>query len=257
MIGVADISVKNTTSERYVDRTIGDNLGFMHSEAYKMLRTKISLSIPNKGSNESGEKLGKVIGVTSSIKGEGKTTSAINIAYTFAQTGNKVLLVEADMRLPTIADRLQLTPDKGLSNLLAGEYKLSDVIQKYTTAKGVNLWVLTAGEAPPSPSELLASDNMKKAISAFEKAFDYVIVDLPPVTVVTDPVVVAPLTDGIVLVVRCDYCDKRSLRDAVEHFEFADSKILGIVMTDDKSLTGDRYKHYNSYYKQKTPEQED
>ncbi len=232
------------------EHVICDNLGFFASETYKMLRTKVELSIPNK-TDEAGNKIGKIIGMTSSVKGEGKTTTSINLAYTLAQTGHKVLLIEGDMRLPNIGKHLSLKTNIGLSNLLAGQCKISDVLQEYTSPKGINFWVLTSGDPPPAPSELLASDNMKNAVAAFSKAFDFVILDLPPVTVVTDPIVASGYVDGMIIVVRTNFCDKRALKEAVSQLEFSKTKILGLVLTssDGKSLSSISSKYQGSYRK--------
>ncbi len=231
-----------------------DNLNFTSAEAYKMLRTKIGLSIPNKTEDESGLKRAKIIGMTSSIKGEGKSTTSINLAYTIAEAGYKVCLLEADLRLPNIARRLSLNAPKGLSNLLAGQCKPDDVIKSYTSEKKVRFMVLTGGDPSPAPSELLASDLMKKLMDKLSTLFDYIIVDLPPVTVVTDPLIVADLLDGILLVVRRGYADRIKLQEAIHNFEFSNTKLLGIVMTSDHAASGStkygRYGKYgNSYYK--------
>lgn len=232
------------------EHVICDKLGFFAAETYKMLRTKVELSIPSK-TDESGQKIGKIIGMTSSVKGEGKTTTSINLAYTLAQTGNKVLLIEGDMRLPNIGRHLALKTNIGLSNLLAGQCKISDVLQEYVSPKGVDFWVLTAGDPPPAPSELLASENMKNAITALAKAFDFVILDLPPVTAVTDPVVASAYVDGMIIAVRTNFCDKRAFREAVAQLEFSKTKILGIVLTsnDEKSLISSGSKYKGSYKK--------
>ena len=132
-------------------KTIGDNLTFAAAEAYKLLRTNLNFSIPeSKGC--------KVIGVTSALRGEGKSTTAVNMAYTMAQAGGKVLLIEADLRLPTLSKRLHVKPKPGLSNLLVGQCSGNDIIQKSELLS--NLWVITAGDIPPNPAELLGSEPM-------------------------------------------------------------------------------------------------
>lgn len=225
---------------------ICDNMGFFISESYKMLRTKLALSIPQKNDNKA-----QVIGVTSSIAGEGKSTTSINLAYTLAEAGYKVCLVEADMRLPTIGKRLHLSVKLGLSNYLIGQSKISDVICKCKFEQsGVVFWTLTSGEPSPVPSELLLSDRMSTLITAFSNSFDYVIIDLPPVTIVNDALAVANSTDGILLVVRADYCDRGALNSAIEQMKFSKAKVLGVVCTSvTETISGSYSKEHGKYYR--------
>lgn len=219
-------------------RTLGENLSFGAAEAYKLLRTNLEFSTPD----ESGC---RVIGVTSSMKGEGKSTTAINIAYTMAQAGNKVLLLEADMRLPTLARRLRVRPKPGLSNLLVGKCSGNDVLQKSGLIS--NLWVTTAGDIPPNPAELLGSEPMAVTIKTMTDFFDVIIIDLPPVTAVSDAAIVSKLVNGMIIVVRQDYCDRGSLDETVRQLRFVDSKILGFVMTG-SDLQKKNYKRYGKSY---------
>lgn len=219
-------------------KTLGNSLSFAAAEAYKLLRTNLEFSLPM----ESGC---RVIGVTSSLKGEGKSTTSVNIAYTMAQSGGKVLLIEADMRLPTLAKRLRVKTRPGISNLLVGQCSGNDVLQKTDLIS--NLWVATAGDIPPNPSELLGSANMKATIDAMKDFFDVIIVDLPPVSAVTDAALVSKLVDGMILVVRQNYCDRGVLDESVRQLRFVGAKILGFVMTGaDTQKKG--YKHYGKSY---------
>ncbi len=219
-------------------KTLGNSLSFAAAEAYKLLRTNLEFSLPM----ESGC---RVIGVTSSLKGEGKSTTSVNIAYTMAQSGGKVLLIEADMRLPTLAKRLRVKTKPGISNLLVGQCSGNDVLQKTDLIS--NLWVATAGDIPPNPSELLGSANMKATIDAMKDFFDVIIVDLPPVSAVTDAALVSKLVDGMILVVRQNYCDRGVLDESVRQLRFVGAKILGFVMTGaDTQKKG--YKHYGKSY---------
>lgn len=201
---------------------IGDRLNFAASEAYKLLRTNLMFALPD-------EKKCRVVGLTSSVSGEGKSTTAINLAYSIAQTGKRVLIVEADMRLPTISEKLGLKRNQGLSNLLAGLSSGAEVMQP--SGLHDNLWVITAGDIPPNPSELLGSEQMRVTIEVLGKDFDFILVDLPPVNAVSDPLIVSKLVSGMILVVRQDYSSRRLLSDAVRQLEFANAKVLGFVMT--------------------------
>lgn len=217
---------------------IGDRLNFEASEAYKLLRTNIEFSLPD-------EKKCRIIGVTSGMRGEGKTTTAINLAYSFAEAGKKVLLLEADMRLPTIAKRIGLVSAPGLSNLLAGLCTGSEVLQSSRLLP--NFYVTTAGNLPPNPSELLGSEQMVIAMKSMAQEFDFIVLDLPPVNVVSDALVASKLISGMIVVVRQNYSNRQSVSEAIRHLSILESKILGFVMTraNEQKRT---YKKYASKY---------
>lgn len=205
------------------NKTIGKGLNFGASEAYKLLRANLAFSLPDNSKS-------KVIGVTSSLRGEGKSTTAINLAYTMAETGKKVLLIEGDMRLPVLSRRLGLNQTPGLSNLLAGQNSGNEVLQNSGLLN--TLKVITSGAIPPNPAELLDSNQMETTLKVMREYFDVVIVDLPPVTAVSDALAVSRFIDGIIVVVRQDYCDKKALDQTVATLKFSEAKILGFVMTD-------------------------
>ena len=223
-------------------KTLGSNLNFAAAEAYKLLRTNLDFSLP-------GEKKCKVIGVTSALHGEGKSTTAVNIAYTMAQSGGKVLLVEADLRLPTLAKRVRAKSKPGLSNLLVGQCSGNDTLQHSELIQ--NLWVITAGDIPPNPAELLGSSNMAVTVEALADVFDVIILDLPPLTAVSDALIISKLVDGMLIVVRQDYCDRGSVDEVVRQLRFVDAKILGFVMTgaDTQKKNYKRYGTYGDYKK--------
>ena len=219
---------------------LGSGLNFASAEAYKLLRTNLGFSLPV------DEGQCRVIGVTSSVTGEAKSTTAINLAYTLAQTSKQVLLLEADLRLPTVAKRLKLKQAPGVSNLLVGQCAGNDVLQESGLIP--NMWVATAGNVPPNPAELVGSKRMATAIKAFSKVFDVIVVDLPPVNVVTDALLLNEATDVMILVVRQGYCDKAALEEAVSQQRFAGTKILGFVMTDADTQEKSYYKkQYGGY----------
>lgn len=220
-------------------KTLGSNLNFAAAEAYKLLRTNLEFSLP------AGNGC-KVIGVTSALRGEGKSTTSMNMAYTIAQTGKRVLLMEADLRLPTVAKRLKIHSKPGLTNLLVGQCSGNDVLQK--SGLNPNLWVVTAGDIPPNPAELLGSEPMGVTIKAMAGVFDVIVVDLPPVTAVTDAAIVSKLLDGMIIVVRQNYCDRASVDAVVRQLRFVDAKILGFVMTG-ADTSKKAYKRYGDYKK--------
>lgn len=224
-------------------KTLGDNLSFAAAEAYKLLRTNLNFSLPaNEGC--------KIIGVTSALKGEGKSTTSVNIAYTMAQSGQKVLLLETDLRLPTLAKRIRVRSKPGLSNLLVGQCSGNEILQKSGLLP--NLWVATAGDIPPNPAELLGSKNMAMTLTALSEVFDVIIVDLPPVTAVTDAAIVSKLVHGMVVVVRQNYCVRGAVDEVVRQLRFADAKILGFVMTG-ADTQSKNYKRYGTYGDYKQP----
>ena len=217
---------------------IGSKLNFAAAEAYKLLRTNLNFSAPDKNGC-------RIIGVTSSLQSEGKSMTSINTAYTLAQSGQKVLLLEADLRLPTIGKRLRLASRPGLSNCLAGQVSVEDTLQKSDIIDG--LTVMTAGDVPPNPAELLESDRMKTLLDHLATKFDTIMIDLPPVGVVSDAVVLSKLVSGYILVVRQKVCDKATLDEVVRQLEFVNAKILGFVMTD-ADYEKKSYKHYGRYH---------
>lgn len=219
---------------------IGGEISFAASEAYKLLRTKLQFSFAGDGSS-------RVIGVSSALSGEGKSLSAVNLAYSMAELGKKVILVDCDMRRPTLAEKLGIRKTPGLSSYLTGQIELEELPQS-CGIKGVedNFVVITAGHNPPNPNELLSSERMCQVLQQLRQQYDYVILDLPPVSEVSDAMTITSETDGTLLVVRENYCDRHLLNDAVHQFEYVNAKILGIVVNYANESTG---KYGKSYYK--------
>lgn len=213
---------------------IGDKLNFAVSEAYKLLRTNLIFSMTD-------DHKCNIIGITSALSGEGKSTTAINLAYTIAETEKKVLLMEADMRIPVAAGLLKLEKAPGLSHVLAGVRQLKDALVSSVLQK--TLSVLPAGEIPPNPSELLSSKRMVEVLSELSESFDYIIVDLPPITAVSDGLAISKLLSGMVVVVRQNYCDQHALSETMRQMEFLKVKVLGFVMNYAES----QKKHYKKY----------
>ena len=215
---------------------IGNKMNFAAAEAYKRLRTNLLFSI-------AGEEKCRVIGVTSSLKGEGKSTTSINLAYTLAEAGKRVLLLDADMRMSNVHKVLKIQPAPGLSNLLVG---LNNTHFVQPSGIHKNLSVITAGDVPPNPSELLSAKRMQAVLSLLSEKMDFIIIDLPPVDAVADALIVSKLTDGMVVVVRQNYVDKRVLDNTVRQLRFHNANILGFVV----NCTEIEKKYYKkSYYK--------
>lgn len=201
-------------------KTIGKNLSFGSSEAYKLLRTNLMFSMADEGSC-------KIIGVTSALRGEGKSTTAANLAYSLAQSGKETLLMEADMRIPVQASVFQLEKAPGLSHVLTGMNSLNEAVCQSTPIR--NMSILPAGEIPPNPAELLTSKYMREVMDILSKAFEYIVVDLPPVNAVSDGLAISNLLSGVIVVVREDYCDRYSLGEAMRRLELLNVKLLGFV----------------------------
>lgn len=235
-------SAKEAFSDYEYRKTIGKSLSFGASEAYKLLRTNLVFSMADEDSC-------RVIGVTSALRGEGKSTTAINLAYSLAQSKKRVLLLEADMRIPVMASIFRLEDTPGLSQVLAGITPLKYAVHTIPTLQ--NVTVLPAGEIPPNPSELLSSKRMEIILKSLVSVFEYIIIDLPPVNAVSDGLAISRLLSGMIMVVRPDYCDQQALAEAMQHMELLEIKMLGFVLNGVES-TAKRNKKYGKYgyYKQ-------
>lgn len=237
----AKSSKHNKAADKQPD-LIGSGISFAASEAYKLLRTKLQFSFADNGSH--------VIGVSSSLSGEGKSLSSVNIAYTLSELGKKVILIDCDMRRPTLAEKLKINKVPGFSSYLTGQTDLLSLIQP----SGINgdetdFHVISAGQNPPNPNELLSSANMQAAMDILRQNYDYILLDLPPVGEVSDAMTVSNVTDGILLVVRENYCNRLVLADTVHQFEYINAKLLGIVVNCTVESSG-KYgkKYYKRYY---------
>lgn len=239
---------KASSSHTQAPVLFGGGISFAASEAYKLLRTKLQFSFTD-------ESTSRVIGLSSALSGEGKSLSAVNLAYTLSQLDKKVILIDCDMRRPTLADKLGVRKTPGLSGYLTGQHTLEEMIQ-YCNIKNEEtaFQVIAAGQNPPNPIELLSSERMVKFLQQLRGKFDYIILDLPPVGEVSDAMAVAKETDGMLLVVRQNYCDRVVLKEAVHQFDFIEAKILGVVYnctTENSGRYGKGYykRYYRRYYK--------
>lgn len=207
------------------------------AEAYRTIRTGILLS-------QAGE-APKTILVTSAQSGEGKTTTAINLAVCLASSGGRVALVDCDLRRPNVLKTLEgENSGKGLVELLTGQIMLEEALRT-DVLKRVS--VITSGRIPPNPAELLGSDEMSGLIISLSEQFDYVLIDCPPVLPVTDSVVLSRLVDGVLLVVKGGATPRKVVFDAKRKLVSVGSRILGVVLNDVNILGGDYY-YYNRYY---------
>ena len=225
------------------DHVLSENTSFAVSEAYRIARTNLQFVSNEDGCN--------IIAFTSSVPAEGKTISCVNMSICLAQNNKRVLLIDADMRKPQIATTLCLTKAPGLSELLAGFIKISDnsfkdVIQATHIP---NLSVITAGNTPPNPSELLAGSRLKELLGRLAEDYDYILIDTPPSLVVTDSLVIRNHVNGYVIVVRSDVSSMDAVSETVGKFRQVNAKICGFILNGKKAKTSDKYSRYSRYGK--------
>lgn len=225
------------TSRQRQAHKLGPNLDFASAEAYKLLRTNLIFTFPNKES-------GKIIGLTSARPQDGKSFSAINLAYSLAEAGNRVVLIDGDMRRSSLAPTLNMPMAPGLSNYLAGDAK--DVIHKNVLHE--NLSLITTGDLPPNPAELIGSPRMKMVLDALSQRYDYIILDLPPVNLVADPLVVSKYLDGMIMVLRHAHSKRREVLEAVRQLKFVNTHIVGFIYNGYGKKSSKRRSYYRSSY---------
>lgn len=202
------------------------------SEQFRTLRTNIQFAAVDRRL--------KTIMVTSSSMGEGKSTVIANLGVVLAQQQNKVLLVDTDMRKPTIHFTFKMHNQIGLTHVITKQATFEDVVVETSIPR---LDVVTSGPIPPNPSELLGSRAMKEFVCSVAQEYDYVLFDAPPVNAVTDSQVIAGLVDGTIFVIRSGQSDERHVKQALDSLRKVDAKVLGAVLNDRKLE-----KNVNYYY---------
>lgn len=217
---------------------INDETGFNALESYKAARTNIMFSLPKSDK-------GKVILVSSSEPAEGKTTATINLAYTFACTEAKVIVVDCDLRKPRIHRYLKINKDIGISNILCGFSTIDEAIQKNVMG---DLDCIPAGEIPMNSTELLMSDEMSNLLDELSEKYDYVFIDTPPIMSVTDAMIIAPKCSGLILVVRQGVSTYDMMDKTIDVIKRSNAKILGFIMNCDENMRN-KYSYKYSNYK--------
>ncbi|MEG0292973.1 CpsD/CapB family tyrosine-protein kinase [Enterococcus sp.] len=204
------------------------------SEQFRTIRTNIQFA-------SSSDKRLQTMVITSSGPGEGKSTTSANLAVVFAKSGQRVLLVDADLRKPTVYKTFQLNNAKGLSTILSTTQNATEIVQD----SGIeNLSVLTSGPKPPNPSELLGSVRMNQVIQELRNAYDIVIFDMPPVVTVTDAQIMASKVDGTLLVIRENVTNKESVAKAADLLKLVNARILGTVYNGATQTKDQGYYYY-------------
>lgn len=212
------------------------------AESFRQLRTNMQFASISR-------KAGAVM-VTSSLPSEGKSTTATNIAIALSQAGQRVALVDADLRRPTVSEYLGLDRNAGLTTALLGNVKVEDLLQPWGEDK---LYVLTSGQIPPNPSEILGSDAMLRLIRQLEQDFDAVIIDAPPLLPVTDAAVLSQHVGNVVLVVSCQKTHRSDVAKSLEALELVGTSVLGIVLNKLPTKGADAYAYSYHNYESHSP----
>lgn len=202
------------------------------AESYRSLRTNIQYS--------SIDKQVKTLVVTSSNAGEGKSTVAGNLAYTFFQNGKRVLIIDCDLRKPSLHRKFNVSNEEGLTDVLVGTSKLNNVMKKIDD----NLYLLTTGTLPPNPAEIIGSNTMENFLEQCKINFDYIILDTPPVQVVADAQILSTKVDGTIIVVRAGVTKKEDVHDTVNTLKKVNANIIGTVL---HAVDNSRNKYYYYY----------
>ncbi|AGK95903.1 CpsD/CapB family tyrosine-protein kinase [Clostridium pasteurianum] len=215
---------------------VKDNPKSPISEAYRTLRTNIQFSSFDNNLD--------TILVTSSGPSEGKSVTASNLAVAMSEIGKKVLIIDCDLRKPSIHKKFNVSNNKGLSNLLIGQSEFDEVVQKYTE----NLYVLTSGTVPPNPSEMLESNKMKSFLEEAESKFDFVLIDTPPVIAVADAQILSTMVKGVLLVIASGEAEIAGVKKAKELLDQVKANIIGVVLNKENINSGKKYGYYHYYY---------
>ncbi len=219
---------------------LNEDTPFDVTEAFRNLKAALSVSVPKKDG-------GVAIMTTSAYPEDGKTTVTVNLALMFAISDAKVILIDADIRKGRVAKYFKRKSSPGLSDCLSGQNTLDEVIHKSHVNE--NLSYITCGTHSPKPYELLESNEMKELIQELRKRYDYVIIDTPPVLLISDALALATVTDGTVLVCRHNVSYISDISRALNALEFAKANVLGVVVNDYKApATGKFYGGYKKYY---------
>ncbi len=209
------------------------------AEAYRHLRTSVLLSSPGRAP--------KTLVVTSCVPAEGKTTTTINLAMTLAQTGARVLVIDGDMRRPSIHGSFGAENKRGLSNILSTDMSEAEMLAFVQQEKESGLYLLTSGPVPPNPAELIGSDQMRKVILELGSTFDHIVIDSPPVASFTDGVLLAAIADGVILVIHANECSRKVVQRARQALVDVGGKVLGVVLNQVNLRSPDFYYSYHSY----------
>jgi capsular exopolysaccharide synthesis family protein len=212
------------------------------AEAYRHLRTSVLLSTAGRAP--------RTLLVTSSLPGEGKTTTAVNTAISLAQTGASVVIIDADMRRPRLHSIFSISDRAGLSSILSSDLSEAGILEIVEKEEVTGLHLLTSGPIPPNPAELLGSEQMRRLITTLQSNFDHVVVDSPPVSSFTDGVLISSMVDGVLLVVHGGKSSRHIVRRSRQLLQDVGAKIFGVVLNNINLQSHDYY-YYQRYYSQR------
>ena len=208
---------------------------FLLQEAYKTLRTNITFSLPGTGC--------KCIGIVSSNRGDGKSFIASNLAVSLAQINKRVILIDCDLRLPTISQKFAVRPVPGLSNYLSGDVTKVPVIRH----EKAGIDIIPSGNIPPDSTALICSQEMMNLIEKLKEDYDFIIFDFPPINIVSDAVLLSGIIDGYLVIIRHKKSEYHTVGSTIRQMRLADANIIGLVYngkSDEKSY----YKRNKGYY---------
>ena len=225
----------NTAAENNLQ--IDSSLRFQISEAYKLARTNLMFSLLKEGC--------KKIVVSSSVSGEGKTTTAVHLAISLAQMNARVLLIDADLRKPKVNQFFSFNNTPGLTNYFGHQFELQKILHNTDYD---SLSVICSGVMVPNPSELLASEKMTALLAELESQYDYIVIDTPPVNIVADALPLVKQCDGVVLVVRRGFSTYPELNKTIKNLEMINAKILGVIFNSAASGGKGNYRYGNGKY---------
>jgi capsular exopolysaccharide synthesis family protein len=212
------------------------------AESYRQLRTSVLLATAGRAP--------KTLLITSSLPGEGKTTTAVNTAISLAQTGASVLIIDADMRRPRLRSIFDLPDRQGLSSILSSGMGTEEMLRLIVRDEESGLHILASGPVPPNPAELIGSDQMRKLISLLSEKFTHIVVDSPPISSFTDGVLIASMVDGVLLVVHGGKSSRHVVRRSRQLLLDIGAKIFGVVLNNVDVRSQDYYYYYQRYYHQ-------
>ena len=234
---------KSSQKHRHSRRTeylLNEDTPFDVTEAFRNLKAALSVSVPKKEG-------GTAIMLTSAYPEDGKTTVTVNLALMFSLSNAKVVLVDADIRKGRVAKYFKRKSSPGLSDCLSGQNTLDEVIHQ--SHLNENLSYITCGTHSPKPYELLESNEMKELLQELRNRYDYVIIDTPPILLISDALALATVTDGTALVCRHNVSYVSDISRAINSLEFAKANILGVIVNDYKApAAGKFYGGYKKYY---------
>lgn len=245
LVGGNEESPSNQSSELLIHTDSRSSI----AEAYRQLRTSILLS--------SAGHAPKSLLITSSLPAEGKTTTATNTAISLAQTGAKVLLIDADMRRPRLHGVFNISNAVGLSTVLSTELSREEIVDSVQYDKAANLHLLPSGPVPPNPAELIGSEQMAKVFNILREEFTHVVVDSPPIASFTDGVLIASMVDGVILVVHSGKSSRQVVRRSRQLLQDVGAKVFGVVLNKVNLRSQDNNYYYQSYYHRSYYRQDD